>query len=123
MAYESPIRLITDEYALKLVEDEEQNIVKAVYSYGIDIDKDELVNLIHNDRNQYDKGYADGWRDMKKSLVRCKDCKHKPTGSGVNHDIEFPEQDYRCPCRCEDFWYSWMPDDDWFCANGERKEE
>ena len=56
-------------------------------------------------------------------VVRCKDCKHKPTGSGVNHDITFPEQDYRCPCRCEDYWYSWMPDDDWFCANGERRED
>lgn len=55
-------------------------------------------------------------------LVRCKDCKHKPTGSGVNHDIEFPDQDYKCPCRCaEDFWYSRMSDDDWFCGNGERK--
>lgn len=55
-------------------------------------------------------------------VVRCKDCIHKPTGSGVNHDITFPEQDYRCPCRCEDYWYSWMPNDDWFCANGERRE-
>ena len=54
-------------------------------------------------------------------VVRCKDCIHKPTGSGVNHDITFPEQDYRCPCRCEDYWYSWMPYDDWFCANGDRK--
>ena len=57
------------------------------------------------------------------SVVQCKDCKHKPTGSGVNHDIIFPSQDYECPCRCEDFWYSWMPTDDWFCANGEKKEE
>lgn len=56
-------------------------------------------------------------------VVRCKDCIHKPTGSGVNHDITFPEQDYRCPCRCEDYWYSWMPDDDWFCANGERRKQ
>ena len=57
------------------------------------------------------------------AVVRCKDCKHKPTGIGVNHDITFPEQDYRCPCRCEDYWYSWMPDDDWFCANGERRKD
>lgn len=56
-------------------------------------------------------------------IIRCKDCKHKPTGSGINHDIKFPDQDYRCPCRCEDYWYSWIPDDDWFCANGERREE
>ena len=57
------------------------------------------------------------------NIVRCKDCKHKPTGSGANHDITFPDRDYRCPCRCEDFWYSWIPDDDWFCANGERRDD
>ena len=52
-------------------------------------------------------------------VVRCKDCKHRPTGTGVNHDIEFP--DARCPCQCyEDYWYSWMPSDDWYCGNGEK---
>ena len=46
-------------------------------------------------------------------LVRCKDCKHR----------ENREWDSPCPCVCADSWYSWMPEDDWFCANGERKEE
>lgn len=55
-------------------------------------------------------------------VVRCKDCKHRPKGTGANHDLEFP--DYVCPCQNpEDYWYSWKPDDDWFCADGERKEE
>lgn len=54
-------------------------------------------------------------------IVRCKDCKHKPYGTGANHDLVFPDE--VCPCQCEDYWYSWMPKDDWFCANGERKEE
>lgn len=53
-------------------------------------------------------------------VIRCKDCMHRPTGTGVNHDLEFP--DYVCPCHCEDYWYSWMPDDDWFCADGERRD-
>lgn len=53
-------------------------------------------------------------------IIRCRDCKHKPSGSGVNHDISFPDE--VCPCQCEDYWYSWMPDDNWFCGNGERKE-
>lgn len=54
-------------------------------------------------------------------VVRCKDCKHRPTGTGVNHDIEFP--DARCPCQCyEDYWYSWMPSDNWYCGNGEKME-
>ena len=54
-------------------------------------------------------------------LIRCKDCKHRPKGTGANHDLEFP--DYVCPCQCEDYYYSWMPKDDWFCRDGERKEE
>ena len=53
-------------------------------------------------------------------VVRCKDCKHRPDGTGVNHDLEFPDD--RCPCKCEDYWYSWKPDDNWFCGNGERRE-
>lgn len=54
-------------------------------------------------------------------IVRCKDCKHKPSGDGVNHRITFPDE--RCPCQCDDSWYSWLPDDDWFCGNAERREE
>ena len=55
-------------------------------------------------------------------VIRCKDCKHRPKGTGANHDLKFP--DYVCPCQCvDDYWYSWMPNDDWFCADGERKEE
>lgn len=55
-------------------------------------------------------------------IIRCKDCKHRPKGTGANHDLEFP--DGVCPCQNpDDYWYSWKPDDDWFCADGERKEE
>ncbi len=65
------------------------------------------------------------WKEPKRGemveVVRCKDCKHRPTGTGVNNDIEFP--DARCPCQCyEDYWYSWMPSDDWYCGNGEKME-
>lgn len=54
-------------------------------------------------------------------VVRCKDCRYKPVGTGCNHELEFPVS-YKCPCECEDYWYSWMPKDDFFCGNGERKE-
>lgn len=53
------------------------------------------------------------------TVVRCRDCKHRPTGTNRD-DLEFPDD--KCPCRCEDFWYSWKPSDDWFCGNGERKD-
>lgn len=57
-------------------------------------------------------------------VVRCKDCKHKPIdtgGKGYGEDLSF-DDDYKCPCKCEDPFYSWMPEDDWFCANGERSK-
>ena len=57
-------------------------------------------------------------------LVRCKDCKHRPKEPDLetyksSFDLEFP--DSRCPCECADGFYSWYPDDNWFCGNGERK--
>jgi DNA-directed RNA polymerase subunit RPC12/RpoP len=54
-------------------------------------------------------------------VVRCKNCKHRPSGSGANHDVEFPDE--ICPCQCEDYWYSWIPRDNFFCAWGEKKED
>ena len=57
-------------------------------------------------------------------LVRCKDCKHKPVISSVDNfgfrRYDFPDD--RCPGQCDDWWYNWMPNDDWFCANGERAD-
>ena len=59
-------------------------------------------------------------------LIRCKDCKHRPRRSNVDDEheglnLEFPDE--KCPCQCEDPWYNWMPRDDWFCGNGERRTE
>ena len=60
-------------------------------------------------------------------IVRCKDCKHRPElklysdRNGNYTAVEFPDGS-KCPCQCEDFFYSWYPKDDWFCADGERKE-
>ena len=64
-------------------------------------------------------------REKATDIVRCKDCKHRPSVEedrtyNTGFDLCFP--DYVCPCHCDDGYYSWMPDDDWFCANGERKD-
>ena len=61
------------------------------------------------------------------AVVRCKDCKHRPElklysdRKGNYTAVEFPDGS-KCPCQCEDFFYSWYPKDDWFCADGEQKE-
>lgn len=64
------------------------------------------------------------WNDNHGELIRCKNCKHRPFINGEYENgfsLEFPTN--RCPCQCDDGWYNWMPHDDWYCANGERKEE
>ena len=38
----------------------ENNVCKAVASYGINVDKDELIKALKYDREQYEKGYTDG---------------------------------------------------------------
>lgn len=56
-------------------------------------------------------------------VVRCKDCRYKPEGEdGQGFGLRFPEEG-KCPCEnTDDGWYSYMPDDDWYCPNGARKE-
>ena len=62
-----------------------------------------------------------------KELVMCKHCKHRPVDNRDNNDditgfaIKFPDE--KCPCQCSDGWYNWYPPDDWYCANGEPKED
>ncbi len=61
-------------------------------------------------------------------LVRCKDCKHRPKEPDwetyeSGFDIKFPEGS-KCPCQCSgDQYCSWYPKDDWYCADGKRKED
>ena len=51
-------------------------------------------------------------------IVRCKNCVHRPDKDGYP-----PEDDYLCPCvNPGDEYYSYCPEDDWFCAEGEEKE-
>lgn len=73
-------------------------------------------------------------------VVRCKDCKHRPAfryDDDGDRYVEGPRyqetlkngltvtfQDETCPCvNGWDFFYSHIPKDDWFCANGERRAE
>jgi len=64
-------------------------------------------------------------------IVRCKNCVHRPIKSEDTHNIFPPKDgrgfgfgDYTCPCLNEDdYYYSWYPSDEWFCANGKAKGE
>ena len=58
-------------------------------------------------------------------VVRCKDCKYKPysvDGKQTGFSVHPPDNEAeRCPCLCEDGWYSWVPDDEYYCGYGKRR--
>ena len=82
----------------------------------------EAIIQYNEDPNNNDNHMVISW----KPIVRCQDCKHRPKEPNwktyeSGFDLEFPEGS-KCPCRCSgDEWYSWYPEDDWFCANSEHK--
>ena len=54
--WESPITIFQKSVATKI----EDDVCKAVFEYGISVDKEELIKALRYDRDQYDKGYRDG---------------------------------------------------------------
>lgn len=66
--YTSPIQLVLSDIQMKL----EDNVCEAVQSVGVNVDKDELIKALQYDREQYSKGFTDGYKQgikMGKSIV------------------------------------------------------
>lgn len=64
MAYESPISLMIS----KMNTTVENDVLKAISSIGISVNKEELLKALRYDRNQYDKGYSDRKSEMIRSM-------------------------------------------------------
>lgn len=62
--YESPIETILGELQTQMIYEEENMVMQAVRNISINVDKKELIKALQYDRNQYDKGYADGKNDV-----------------------------------------------------------
>ena len=56
--YQSPIEIIMQEMQTQF----DGEVFKATQAYGINVDKDELIKALQYDRDQYNKGFADGSR-------------------------------------------------------------
>ena len=84
MSYKSPIEVITEETILRM----EDDIVKAVQKYGINVNKTELQKALMYDRKQYTQGFEDGrkyeqeerghahWVKQKNGFDECSKCKY-----------------------------------------------
>ena len=55
--YDSPIKIVFGQMESQI----DNKIMRAVQQIGIEINKEELVRALQYDRNQYDRGFADGY--------------------------------------------------------------
>jgi hypothetical protein len=70
--YESPI-LITkaiEQFTRRTNEVAENQIFEAVLKVGVEVNREELIKALQYDRDQYDIGYEDGFRDGKNEVVQ-----------------------------------------------------
>lgn len=64
--YKSPIEIVHSQLRIQ----QENYILKAVQEYNITVDKEELLKALQYDREQYEKGFADGTRAIGRILER-----------------------------------------------------
>lgn len=58
--WESPINVIMGEMQTQI----ERDVFKAIQNVGIDVNKEELLKALQYDREQYSKGYSDGYEKV-----------------------------------------------------------
>ena len=68
MSYESPIEIVKTMHD-RIEHDIENNVFKLINSYGININKDELIKALKYDRHQYEKGYTEGYNQGIKDAI------------------------------------------------------
>ena len=72
--YESPIELTTNKIMSNISKQLDNDILQAVMETSIKVDKDELIRALQYDRNQYEKGYEDGYKEgmnaMKSQIIK-----------------------------------------------------
>lgn len=60
MSYISPITVAIATQVEQFTNDVESEVLKNVTRIGVDVDKDELLRALKYDREQYERGYAEG---------------------------------------------------------------
>ena len=60
--YNSPIELAINEFVQRINKQTDEEIYQAVQRIDVNVNKDELIKALNYDRQQYEKGYADGVR-------------------------------------------------------------
>lgn len=64
--YDCPIHEQIGQLRTMMANEHDKMLMKAVQEVGIEIDKESLVQAIHNDRLRYEDAYKKGYADCKK---------------------------------------------------------
>ena len=117
--YESPLNIL--ETAIQSIMEQRENAIYAKIqdAFDVQVDKQELIRALQYDRDQYEKGYADGIAAAREELVCCKDCKHFDRlfkGEGAINKIG------TCYLRKEEGIETAQSCND-YCSCGERRKE
>lgn len=91
MSYNSPINIIEQHLADEIKEIDNQIFLKAQSLLDVDIDKDELIKALKYDRDQYNKGYDDGFKNGYNAAI--KDMQRKLLNIS-NNDMEDVSDEY-----------------------------
>lgn len=61
--WESPISImeIQEPIIEQLNKEREEMVLHQIWKIGVDVNKEELIRAMQYDRNQYEKGYKDGY--------------------------------------------------------------
>jgi hypothetical protein len=66
MGYQSPIEIVMGQMRME----QENNIYKVIQEQGVNVDKNELIKALKYDRDQYEKGYINGYNAKASELAR-----------------------------------------------------
>lgn len=69
MDWQSPIHMIQEEISQKVANVLDSQVDQTTMRVGIEVDKDELVKALEYERNQYQKGYVDGFFNAEKEIT------------------------------------------------------
>lgn len=63
--YDCPINVKFDAMRLQIMEEQEGQIIKAVQNFGIEINKETLVEVLNRDRKRYEAAWQAGYNACK----------------------------------------------------------
>jgi len=107
--YDSPFAVTMSAITTQMARNINEACWQATQRVGINVDKEKMLIALKQDAERYreafSKGRDTGYAERDEEIVRCKDCKHYKDG------------------RCFFTMRRYGLHDDWFCADGERRDD